>query len=72
MTRDRGDADTLDDHKLLWARSGPSAPDVQVDPQLMRINCLVLQLRGADSYLESRFDEMKGGWNFGLNFPTSP
>ena len=32
VTRDRADAETLDDHKLLWARSGPLAPDVQVGP----------------------------------------
>ena len=30
VVRERGDTDTLDDHKLLWAREGPVHDDIEV------------------------------------------
>jgi len=30
VVRERGDTDTLDDHKLLWARDGPVHDDIEV------------------------------------------
>ena len=30
VVRERGDTNTLDDHKLLWAREGPVHKDIEV------------------------------------------
>ena len=39
MVRGRGDTDTLDDHKLLWAREGPVHDDIEARLDLPPRRC---------------------------------